>query len=74
MDQIKKKINEIVDKIKSDKKFAAKFKKDPIKAVESVIGIDLPDDQIMKIVDGVKAKINIDNAGDAINKLKGLFK
>ena len=74
MDQIKKKINEIVDKIKSDKTFAAKFKKDPIKAVESVIGIDLPDDQIMKIVDGVKAKINIDNAGDAINKLKGLFK
>ena len=74
MDQIKKKINEIVDKIKSDKKFAAKFKKDPIKAVESIIGVDLPDDQIMKIVDGVKAKINIDNASDAINKLKGLFK
>ena len=73
MDQIKKKINEIVDKIKSDKKFAAKFKKDPIKAVESIIGVDLPDDQIMKIVDGVKAKINIDNASDAINKLKGLF-
>lgn len=74
MDMIKEKINEIVDKIKSDKKFAEKFKKDPIKAVEGVIGVDLPDDQIMKIVDGVKAKINIDNAGDAINKLKGLFK
>ena len=74
MDMIKEKINEIVDKIKSDKKFAEKFKKDPIKAVESVIGVDLPDDQIMKIVEGVKAKINIDNAGDAINKLKGLFK
>ena len=74
MEKIKEKINEIVDKVKNDKDFAAKFKKDPIKAVESVIGVDLPDDQIMKIVDGVKAKIQVDNAGDAVNKLKGLFK
>jgi uncharacterized protein YpuA (DUF1002 family) len=74
MDKIKEKINEIVDKVKSDKDFAKKFQKDPIKAVESVIGVDLPDDQIMKIVDGVKAKIKVDNAGDAINRLKGLFK
>lgn len=74
MDKVKEKINEIVDKVKNDKDFAAKFKKDPIKAVESVIGVDLPDDQIMKIVDGVKAKIQVDNAGDAVNKLKGLFK
>ena len=74
MEKIKEKINEIVDKVKNDKDFAAKFKKDPIKAVESVIGVDLPDDQIMKIVDGVKAKIQVDNAGNAVNKLKGLFK
>ena len=40
MDMIKEKINEIVKKIKSDKKFSEKFKKDPVKAVEGVIGID----------------------------------
>lgn len=68
---IKGKINEIVDKVKNDKDFASKFKSEPIKAVEEVIGVDLPDDQINKIVDGVKAKINVDGA---IGKITGLFK
>ena len=74
MDKLKKMINEIVDKIKSDKGFAKKFKSDPIKAVESVLGVDLPNDQINKVVDGVKAKISLDNAGDLLSKAKGLFK
>ena len=60
MDIIKEKINEIVEKIKNDKDIAAKFKKDPITTVEGLIGIDLPNDQIEKIVDGIKAKIALD--------------
>ncbi len=68
---IKKKIDEIVEKVKSDKGFAAKFSSDPIKAVESVLGVDLPDDQIKSLVDGVKAKISLDKAGSALG---GLFK
>ncbi len=67
---IKKKINEIVDKVKNDKDFAKKFQKDPIKAVEDILGVDLPDDQIENIVEGVKTKISADKAGDMI---KGLF-
>ncbi len=74
---IKEKIEEIVEKIKSDKAIAAKFKADPIKTVEGLIGIDLPDDQIQKLVDGVKAKIDLDELGDRLgtigNKLGGLF-
>ena len=73
MDKIKEKIDEIVKKIKSDKKFAEKFKKDPVKAVEGIIGIDLPDEAIYKVVDGVKAKLTVDNANDVVNKIKGLF-
>ncbi len=60
MDIIKEKINEIVEKIKNDKTIAAKFKKDPISTVEGLIGIDLPNDQIEKVVDGIKAKIALD--------------
>ena len=71
---IKEKINEIVDKVKNDKDFAKKFKDDPIKAIESVIGIDLPDDQIEKVVDAVKAKVNLDSIGDKLGALGGLFK
>ena len=68
---IKGKIDEIVDKVKNDKDFASKFKSEPIKAVEEVIGVDLPDDQINKIIDGVKAKINVDGV---VGKITGLFK
>ncbi|MBE7065117.1 MAG: hypothetical protein E7384_04815 [Ruminococcaceae bacterium] len=67
---IKAKINEIADKIKNDDDLKAKFKTDPISAVESLIGVDLPDDQVEKIVEGVKAKISVDKIGD---KLGGLF-
>ena len=67
---IKAKIEELVDKIKGDKDLLAKFKDDPIKTVEGIIGIDLPDDQLGKLVDGIKAKISLDSIGD---KLGGLF-
>ena len=68
---IKEKIDELVEKIKSDKEIAAKFQKDPIATVESLLGIDLPDDQIKTIVDGIKAKLNLDKLGGALG---GLFK
>lgn len=70
---IKKKIEELVEKIKSDKNLLAKFKSEPIKTVEELIGIDLPDDQIEKLVDGIKAKISIDDIADKLGALGGLF-
>lgn len=70
---IKEQINKIVEKVKKDPEITELFKKDPIKAVEKVLGVDLPDDVIEKIVDGVKAKVNLDKASDALGKLKKLF-
>ena len=70
---IKDKVDEIVEKIKNDKNIAAKFQKDPVGTVEDLIGIDLPNDQIEKLVDAVKAKISIDKAQNALGGLKGLF-
>ena len=70
---IKAKIEELVEKIKSDKDLMAKFQKDPITTVEGLLGIDLPNDQVQKIVDGIKAKLAIDDIGDALGKLGGLF-
>lgn len=67
---IKAKIDEVVNKIKSDSNFANKFKSEPVKAVEEVLGVDLPDDMVNNIIDGVKAKINI---GGVMDKLGGLF-
>ena len=74
---IKAKIEEVVNKVKSDKNFAEKFQKEPVKAVEDVLGVDLPDDQVNGIIDGVKAKINLDGIGDKLggvaDKIGGLF-
>ena len=68
---IKAKIEELVEKVKNDKNFAADFKADPVKAVEKVIGVDLPDDQINKVIDGVKAKISVDDVKDKVGGLLG---
>ncbi len=67
---IKEKIEELVDKVKNDKDFAKEFKENPIKAVEGVIGVDLPDDKLESIVDGVKANVSFDDIKD---KIGGLF-
>ena len=70
---IKAKIDEIVDKIKNDKTLAAKFKEDPVKALESIAGIDLPDDKINQVIDGIKAKLTADKAGDLLGGIKKMF-
>ena len=67
---IKAKIDEVVNKVKSDENFADKFQKEPVKAVEDVVGVDLPDDVINNVVEGVKAKVNF---GGIADKLGGLF-
>ena len=70
---IKAKINEIVDKIKNDPQLKEEFQKDPEKAIEKVIGVDIPDGMVDKVVDGVKAKLTADKLGGVAGKLKGLF-
>ncbi|MCI5668614.1 MAG: hypothetical protein MR291_07625 [Oscillospiraceae bacterium] len=67
---IKAKIDEIVNKVKNDPDIASKFQKEPVKTVEGIIGVDLPDDVINQVVDGVKTKVNVDGIKD---KLGGLF-
>lgn len=70
---IKAKIEEVVGKIKNDPQLMEKFKKDPVKAVEGVLGVELPDDLVEKLVTGVKAKLAGDNLSGALGSLKKLF-
>ncbi|MBR6709410.1 MAG: hypothetical protein IKL84_07000 [Clostridia bacterium] len=72
--QIKEKIEEITEKIKNSDDLMAKFKKEPVKTLENLLGVDLPDEIIQKIVDGVKAKISLDKAADLLGGLGSLFK
>ena len=66
---IKQQIQQLVESISKDEKLKADFMKDPVKTVENTLGVDLPDDVIEKVVDGIKAKLT---AGDLKN-LAGSF-
>ena len=64
---LKKEIQKIIEKIQNDKNFAANFKKDPVKAIEKLIGVNLPNDQIDTVVAAVKAKVDFDKIGDMLD-------
>lgn len=71
---IKEIISDVVGKISGNKNLIKKFKKDPLGTVKSLIGtIDLPDGALNTIVDAVKAKINLKDAGNLLGKIKDLF-
>jgi len=70
---IKEKIEEIVEKLTSDKDLLKKFDEEPVKVIEKLLGVDLPDDVINQVISGVKAKISVDKASDALGMLKKLF-
>ena len=70
---IKEQISQITQKIKGDPTIADQFRANPVKTVEGILGIDLPDDVIGKVVDGVKANISLDKASDMLSSVKGIF-
>lgn len=74
MMDIKEHINKIVKEISSNPDMKKQFEKEPVKVIEKVIGVDLPDDIVMKVVDGVKAKLTVDGVSKAADTLKGVFK
>lgn len=70
---IKEKIEQIVGKLKSDKNLMAKFDSNPVSVIEELVGVDLPDDQVNALVDGIKAKIKLDDIGDVLGGIGSLF-
>lgn len=70
---IKDILDKVVDKIKDDPQLLAKFKKDPVSVVEKLIGVDLPNKELEKVADLVKAKMDVDKVGDVLEGLGGLF-
>ena len=73
MEQIKAKIEEVVKKLLADKNLMEKFEKNPAKVIEDLLGVDLPDDLVNQVIEGVKAKINLEKVGNALGALGGLF-
>ncbi len=75
---IQKIINDAIAKLKADDKLLENFKTNPTKVLEKLVGVDLPDDKIDPIIEGIMAKLKLDDlaekAGDIMGALGGLFK
>ena len=71
---IKAKVEELVAEIQKNPKLLNQFKENPVPVIEKLVGMDLPDDQIMKMADLVKAKIDLDKVGDLLGGLGNLLK
>ena len=71
---IKAKVEELVSEIQKNPKLLSQFKENPVPVIEKLVGMDLPDDQIMKLAELVKARIDLDKAGDLLKGLGSLFR
>ena len=71
--EILEQVNKVIDALKDSDELKNGFRKDPVKTVEKLLGVDLPDDVMEKVVEGVKGKLAGDNVMDAVSKLKKPF-
>lgn len=76
-EEIKDKVEDIAEDIQKDPELLKLFKNDPVKALEKVLGVDLPDDLVNKVIAAVKAQMAADKLEDKledkIDLLKKLF-
>lgn len=70
---IKEQVTKAVEKITRDKKLQEQFQKEPVKALENVLGVDLPDEIVDQVIKGVKAKLTTDKVSGAVDSIKGLL-
>ena len=75
---IQKIIGDVVAKLTGNPELIKSFLSNPVELLEKTFGIDLPDDQINQVIEGVKGKLDLGNldvkdAAGLLGKLKGLF-
>ena len=70
---IKEQINKVVEEISKNPNIKEQFEKEPVKLIEKLIGVDLPDEIVTKIIDGVKAKLTLDGVFIVADTFKGIF-
>ncbi len=70
---IKERIEEVVAKLKADPTLMSDFQKDPVKTVEKITGIDIPDGVENQLVSGVKSALAGGGVAGAVDAIKKLF-
>lgn len=70
---VKAKIEELTAKLQKDPALLESFQRDPVKTLEKLTGMDLPDEQLQPLIAGIKAKLAASGLGGALDGLKKLF-
>ena len=75
---IQKIISDVVAKLTSNPDLVKAFLSNPVQLLEKTFGIDLPDEQINQVIEGVKgqldlSKLDVGQAVGILGKLKGMF-
>ena len=68
---IQKIITEALEKLSENKDLRKAFDVDPVKTLEKIFKIDLPDDQINAVIKAIQAKLDIDDVADVAGKVLG---
>ena len=75
---IQKIISDVLAKLEGDENLIAKFTANPVKTLEGLLNVDLPDDQINAVIEAIKAKLNLNDtakkAKGVLGAVKSLFK
>lgn len=71
---IQKIIADVLAKLEGDDNLIAKFTAEPVKTLEGLLNVDLPDDQINAVIDAIKAKLQIDDVAESAQGLLGMVK
>ncbi|NTU89875.1 MAG: hypothetical protein HGA54_08270 [Actinobacteria bacterium] len=68
-------VSQVIEKVGSDPSLIAGFFNNPIPMIESIIGVDVPDDVVRSVIDTLKGKIGTTGTGtngSALGALSGL--
>lgn len=63
-EMIAKKVEEAINAIKKDPKLLAQFKTEPVKVIEQLLDVDLPDALVKNVIDGVMETLKNDGKAD----------
>ena len=70
---IQKIISEALEALTNNEELRKAFDIDPVKALEKILNVDLPDDQINAVIEAIKVKLNLDDMKDIAGKIFGGF-
>ena len=66
---LKEKVEELVKKLQSDPALLKSFEKDPVKTIEKLVGVDLPDEKLQPLVAGIKTKLAAVDLGGVLGSI-----